>query len=74
MHSSSSKSGLTGTPRSAEYSYRSERFLFVEYLSIAKEANYTISRQLTESAIDELVAVEEYGEIEELIKNMHESS
>jgi len=56
-----------------KYSYRSA-ILFVEDLSIAKEANYTISGQLTECAIDELMAVEEYGEVEELIKNMHESS
>ena len=54
-----------------KYSYRSERLSFVEDLSIAKEADYTISGQLT---VDELMAAGKYGELEELIKNMHESS
>jgi len=57
-----------------KHSYRSERLSFVEDLSIAKEADYTISGQLTESAIDELMEAGKYGELEELIKNMHESS
>ena len=56
-----------------KYSYRSERLSFVEDLSIAKEADYIISGQLTESAIDELMAAGKYGELEELIKNMHKS-
>jgi len=55
--------------------YWSEQLLFVEDLSIAKQADYTISGQLTESAIDELMAAGKYRELfEELIKNMHESS
>ena len=49
------------------------RFQTIAHLSIAKEADYTISGQLTESAIDELMAAGKYGELEELIKNMHES-
>jgi hypothetical protein len=57
-----------------KYSYRSERLSFVEDLCIAEEANYTISGQLTESAIDELMAAGKYGELEDLIKNMNESS
>ena len=48
-------------------------FQTIAHLSIAKEADYTISGQLTESAIDELMAAGKYGELEELIKNMHES-
>jgi hypothetical protein len=55
-----------------KYSYRSERLSFVEDLIIAKEADYTISGRLTESAIDELMAAGKYEELEELIKNMHE--
>ena len=39
-----------------KYSYRSEWLSFVEDLSIAKEADYTISGQPTESVIDELMA------------------
>jgi hypothetical protein len=58
-----------------KYSHRSERLSFVEDLIIAKEADYTISGQLTESPIDELMKARKYGELEESIKkNMHESS
>jgi len=57
-----------------KYSYRSDRLSFVEGLSIAKEADYTICRRLMESAVDELMAAGKYGELEELIKNMYESS
>jgi len=57
-----------------KYSYRSESLSFVEDLSIAKEADYTICGRLTESAVDELMAPGKYGELEELIKGMYESS
>jgi hypothetical protein len=49
-----------------KYSYRSERLSFVEDLSIAKEADYTICGPL--------MAAGKYGEPQELIKNMYESS
>ncbi|KIM42939.1 hypothetical protein M413DRAFT_18544 [Hebeloma cylindrosporum] len=43
-------------------------------LCIAKEADYAISGQLTEAAIDELMAAGKYGELEDLIKNMNKLS
>jgi hypothetical protein len=73
----SSKSGLTGTPRSPP----SPQILipigapsFVEDLSVAKEADYAICGWLTESAVDELMAAGKYGELGEFIKNMYEPS
>ncbi len=54
-----------------KFSYRSERLSFVE--EPAKEADYVISDQLTETCIDELMAVGKLEELENLIKNMKDS-
>ncbi|KAF8958264.1 hypothetical protein BDZ97DRAFT_64455 [Flammula alnicola] len=56
-----------------KFSYRSDRLSFVEGL-IAKESDYTISGQLTEFAINELMGAGKIEELDELIQNMHSES
>ena len=55
-----------------KYSYRSERLSFVDSL-LAKESDYNISGQLTETAIDKLIKEGKIEEINQLIKEMQDS-
>ena len=55
-----------------KFSYKTQRLSFVEEL--AKEADYSIAGPVTQQAIDELLKAGELDELEDLVKNINNSS